>query len=102
MRKMERRRRLSAEDWRAVLRRFKASGRSARAFCEREGLGLVSFYAWRRRLRAQSVPARGSGKSNAPETAGGFVELGALGAKEPRFEVRLDLGAGVLLHLVRG
>jgi hypothetical protein len=39
--------------------------------------------------------------SSTPGTAGGFVELGALAAKESRFEVRVDLGAGVLLHLVR-
>lgn len=98
MRKTERRR-LSAEDWGAVLRRFKASGRSARAFCEREGLGLVSFYAWRRRLLSQG---RSSRKSSAPEAAGGFVELGALASKGSRFEVRVDLGEGVVVHLVRG
>ena len=84
-----------------MLKQFKASGRSARAFCEAEGVGLVRFYAWRRRLRGQSMPARGFRKSSTPERAGGFVELGALGAKESRFEVRMDLGAGVLLHLVR-
>jgi hypothetical protein len=102
MRKAERRRRLSAEDWGAVLRRFKASGRSARVFCERQGLGLVSFYAWRRRLRAQGAQVRRSRKPSAPEAAGGFVELGALASKGSRFEVRVDLGEGVVLHLVRG
>ena len=30
------------------------------------------------------------------------IELGALNMPGPRFEVRLDLGGGVLLHLVRG
>lgn len=49
------------------------------------------------------MPAPRSPKSSTPETGGGFVELGALAAaKESRFEVRLDLGGGVLLHLVRG
>jgi hypothetical protein len=32
----------------------------------------------------------------------GFVDLGTLSASGSRFELRLDLGGGVLLHLVRG
>ena len=36
-------------------------------------------------------------------SAGGFIDLGALAdSGGSRFEVRLDLGAGVLLTLVRG
>jgi hypothetical protein len=31
----------------------------------------------------------------------GFIDLGAIGASRGRFEVRLDLGGGVLLQLVR-
>jgi hypothetical protein len=31
----------------------------------------------------------------------GFVDLGALSTSTGKFEVRLDLGGGVLLHLVR-
>ena len=38
--------------------------------------------------------------------AGGFVDLGMLRAaatsQPERFELRLDLGGGVILHLVRG
>jgi hypothetical protein len=34
--------------------------------------------------------------------AGVFIDLGALGSGRSRFEVRLDLGGGVLLQLVRG
>ena len=101
MKRTERRRRLRAEDWRAVLRRIKTSGLAVRAFCDREGLGTESFYAWRRRLLAQSPPARGSGESKEPKTVGGFVPLGALSAPQGKFEVRLELGGGVLLHLVR-
>jgi hypothetical protein len=33
--------------------------------------------------------------------APGFVDLGALSRSTGHFEVRLDLGGGVLLHLVR-
>jgi hypothetical protein len=31
----------------------------------------------------------------------GFIDLGALGSSRSRFEIRLELGHGVLLHLVR-
>jgi len=35
--------------------------------------------------------------------APGFIDLGALGAPAAqRWEVRLDLGGGIILHLVRG
>ena len=30
-----------------------------------------------------------------------FIDLGSLGSSLSRFEVRLDLGTGVVLHLVR-
>jgi hypothetical protein len=32
----------------------------------------------------------------------GFIDLGALPGGGTRLELKLDLGAGVLLHLVRG
>jgi hypothetical protein len=34
-------------------------------------------------------------------TAAGFIDLGALRGGSARLELRLDLGGGVLLHLVR-
>jgi len=34
-------------------------------------------------------------------SSGEFIDLGALGSGRSRFEVRLELGGGVLLHLVR-
>lgn len=100
MRKTERRGRRSAADWRGMLKRFRESGLSVRSFCEREGLGRASFYQWRVRLSAPSSRTRREAESKVAE-AGGFVDLGALNAREPRFELRLDLGAGVQLHLVR-
>jgi transposase-like protein len=96
-----RRRRLSADDWRAALERFEESGLSVREFCESEGLGAASFYRWRTRLssRAPRTSAVNAARTSA---ASGFVELGTLPAQGTRFEVRLELGGGVLLHLVRG
>ena len=43
--------------WRQRLRRQTSSGQSVRAFCAREGVSTVSFYAWKRRLAAGSLPA---------------------------------------------
>ena len=96
------RRRLSAKAWPGMLARFEGSGLTAVAFCEREGISSKSFYRWRLRLRgsaSQSGAAdKGAGVTNA---AGGFIDLGALRGGSSRLELRLDLGAGMLLHLVR-
>jgi hypothetical protein len=44
--------------WRQRLRRQTSSGLSIPAFCASEGVSLASFYSWRRRLAARSLPAR--------------------------------------------
>jgi hypothetical protein len=43
--------------WRQRLRRQTSSGLSIPAFCAREGVSTVSFYAWKRRLTTRSLPA---------------------------------------------
>jgi transposase-like protein len=45
------------------------SGLSVRKFCEREGLGEASFFAWRRKFRAEDKEADGN------EEAGRSVRL---------------------------
>jgi hypothetical protein len=44
--------------WRQRLQRQTSSGLSIPAFCAREGVSFASFYAWKRRLSARSLPAR--------------------------------------------
>jgi hypothetical protein len=72
-------------------------------FCRREGIGVWSLYRWRSRLGA---PAQSVEAAEVPAARGtpsaGFIDLGALGSSSSRFEVRLDLGGGVLVQLVRG
>ena len=43
--------------WRQRLRRQTSSGLSIQAFCDRERVSTVSFYAWKRRLTPSSLPA---------------------------------------------
>ncbi|HEY4969375.1 MAG TPA: transposase [Steroidobacteraceae bacterium] len=93
-------RRLSSKVWRGLIARFEESGLTAIAFCEREGVSSKSFYRWRTRLSAAGQAATRTAArvaSPAPE----FIDLGALRGGSSRLELRLDLGGGVLLHLVR-
>lgn len=106
MRKIIQRR--SEQAWRELVTRQVQSGLTVQGFCEREGINAYSLYGWRSRLRARgaseepavSRPARGLLPSGAEPTAQ-FIDLGALGPSRSRCEVRLDLGGGVMLHLVR-
>jgi transposase-like protein len=101
------RQRRSESAWREIVERQGQSGLTVPEFCEREGIKAASLYGWRSRLRegSQSPPApptvpKRSKRSEVP--ASGFIDLGSLGASGSRFEVRLELGGGVLLHLVQG
>jgi len=87
------RRRLGEAAWGEMVARFTRSGLSAEAFSQRERVSLASLKRWQQALdRSEAVPA----------SLGGFVELGSLRSAGARFEVRLDLGDGVLLTLSRG
>jgi putative transposase len=97
-----RRRRLSADAWRALLVRFAQSGLTVQAFCEHEGIGIASFYQWRAKLRGSGDAVTSRQPADGAMRTAGFVDLGTLSASSSRFELRLDLGGGVLLHLVRG
>ena len=97
-------RRLSASAWRGMLSRFAESGLTVPAFCRREAVSTASFYRWRSRLQATSAgegPRQEAAVAASPKAE--FVDLGPLrSAASSRWELRLDLGGGVLLQLVRG
>ena len=42
--------------WQQRLDRFRDSGLTTSAFCDREGISPASFYAWRRRLQRGPTP----------------------------------------------
>ena len=101
------RRRLSVQAWREVLRRFDAGGEAVNTFCEREGLSASSLHRWRSRLKAAvtSGAAPAEHKATPEQAVAQFVDLGALGGTSMvagRLDLKLDLGGGLTLHLVRG
>jgi hypothetical protein len=94
------RRRVDADGWREFLARQAQSGLSAREFCQREGIAVGSLYRWRSRL-GQSASSPEPGGRVRTDASREFIDVGALGSRGSRFEVRLDLGGGLSLHLVR-
>ena len=113
---VKRRPHLGEKRWREVLGRFDGSGMSIHAFCEREGVSASSFHRWRLRL-AMTLPAASEDEA-APAPAPtptptptptpstmGFIDLGSLageGTPTSCLDLKLDLGGGLTLHLVRG
>ena len=91
--------RRSREEWRAVFDRFAASGLGVGAFCAREGISDSSFGRWRSLL---GDAGQVTGTATAVERTG-FVDAGRIGLSgDERIEVKLELGGGVVLHVVRG
>ena len=93
-------RRRSRSEWRSLLAKVGGSGLGVGAFCRREGISAASFYRWRSKLR----DAVNRGEVVVRDSAPAFVDLGALNlASSPgrRLDLKLDLGDGLLLHLVR-
>ena len=106
--KTDTRRHLSAQAWREVFRRFEGSGDSVVGFCKREGLNTSSFHRWRQRLATTtdnaSTAQEPRGPTRQPAVAS-FIEMSSMAAASAaagRLEVRLELGGGVVLQLVRG
>ena len=84
--------------WRALLSRFSGSGLTVAAFCERESVSTASFHRWRERIQGDG------GAVVVSPIAPAFLDLGCLEASASRaapIDLRLDLGGGLSLHLVR-
>jgi hypothetical protein len=80
-------------------------------FCKREGLHTSSFRRWRQRLAPMAAATPITMQAGEPREAtrqapvASFIEMGAMGAANEtrgRLELRLELGAGLVLQLVRG
>jgi len=94
----------SEATWRELFSRQTASGVTVAEFCRGEGINAGLFRRWRS-LVARSRQRRGARPGKAKEVvpaAAPFIDLGGLGSGGSRFEVRLELGAGVVLSVARG
>lgn len=92
--------RRSRHEWRSLLARFDSSGLGVEAFCRRHAISAASFYRWRRLLGEVGD----GGNAGVSDTASAFVDLGTLNSvssSRPRFDLKLELGDGLVLHLVR-
>jgi hypothetical protein len=90
----------SEGEWGALLSGFARSGLSVEAFCRREAISVASFYRWRGLLG----DGRLGGEVVHPQPGPAFVDLGALNCTSlprPRLDLKLDLGDGLIVHLVR-
>jgi hypothetical protein len=117
------RKRLDESSWRAVFERFEGAAMTVQEFCVREGLTRSVFMRWRARLRGSSMPpasAPAGAKTVRAAPMPSFVDLGVLSgattttgasaaaaaaaspaAQHTALDLRIELGAGISLHLVR-
>ena len=89
--------------WKALFFRQSSSGLSVPEFCRREGINASLFRRWRSTLTDSATDRQVSTRTErAIEGAAPFIDLGDLRSGSPRFEVRLDLGGGMVLSIARG
>ena len=89
--------RRSRQAWGALLAKFDGSGLGVSAFCRREAISAASLYRWRGLLSDGSEAA-------VSHQAPAFVDAGTLNSApsaRPQLDLKLDLGDGLVLHLVR-
>jgi hypothetical protein len=88
-----------------MVARFAQSGLTEEVFCQGEGVSPKLFHRWRtKRVRAtpRAMLDKPMRVAPSPVSTAGFVDLGSLKDSGSKLEMRLDLGGGVLLHVVRG
>jgi hypothetical protein len=99
----EKRIRRGEAGWRQHFCRQSSSGLSVTEFCKREGINAALFRRWRLVLKDCDDDRRViSQTERVAEGPAPFIDLGDLRSAGPRFEVRLELGAGVILSIARG
>ena len=111
-------------EWRSRLARFRRENLTVAEFCRREGLTKHTFYAWRRRLRADhekplAAKAAGSGArsesaakgrverkglENSSGEAGTFVPVRVVSEERacPEAPIEIVLAQGVRLRIPSG
>ena len=95
--------RRSAAVWRELFSRQANSGLGVSEFCRREGINASLLRRWRSSLKHAGQVSRGASRAEpAAEVPAPFIDLGGIRSGGSRFEVRLELGAGIVLSLARG
>ena len=93
----------SIEARRSLVDGHAGSDLSVEAYCAREAIKVSSFRRWRRQLvDAPTVDRAALSSVSAHDVAPTFVDLGTLSDGRSRFDLRLDLGRGVVPHLTCG
>ena len=103
--------------WRNRLARFAASKLTVEAFCRRESVPVGTFYGWQARLRARDADVGTAPRTALALSPSPFLDLGSVNSlasrtasagrdhaphhPHPSLDIRLDLGGGVVLHIVR-
>jgi transposase-like protein len=101
MAKMKRIRR-SAVVWRELFARQASSGVSVSEFCRQEKVNANVFRRWHGQLKDSDQRKSTSLVQPRVEVAAPFIDLGGIERSGSRFEVRLELGAGMVLSIARG
>jgi hypothetical protein len=89
--------------WLKLFSRQSSSGLSVPEFCRREGINAGLFRRWRSTLKDSETERRVTARTEpAVGVSAPFIDLGDFRSGGPQFEVRLDLGSGVVLSIARG
>jgi hypothetical protein len=95
--------RRDAATWREIFARQAASGLLMSEFCRQEKINPGVFRRWRLALESSAQPAaKKPVRPNSAKPAQPFVDLGLLAGGGSRCEIRLELGGGVVMTVVRG
>jgi len=91
--------RRTPEQWRRLIEQQRAGHRSAKAFCQEQGIAYATFLYHKRKL-AKSSPEPGA-LPPAPVGEGGFIEVRGPEAGGRPWDVELALGDGIVLRIRR-
>ena len=91
----------SESTWRELFARQAASGQSVLEFCRAERLNPGVFRRWRSMLNGDGKVVNAKPRTRTKGMAP-FIDIGAVDTGRSRYEVRLELGGGMILSIARG
>ena len=90
-------------EWRQRLARFAANNQAVKSFCQAESVSEATFYRWRKQLASPcgAAPSTGFIDVGVMPTAPAVPSMTQCEPVDATLEVRLDLGHGLVLQIVR-